>query len=153
VRDDETVRDVLRRRTADNLRAARERAGLSQPAVAGRMQESGFPYSQQAVTRIESGSRKVATEELIELARIYGVTLDELARPHELAREGWLLRDAARRVRDARDQMSLLARQHAAAVADLERLIAKAGDEGRGEALAFEIAIGRRALEHGKAGK
>ena len=58
---------------AANIRAARISAGLSQQDLARRL---GLNQSQ--VSRIERGMRKVAAEELSEIAKSLGVTASDL---------------------------------------------------------------------------
>ncbi len=53
---------------AERLRAARERAGLSQGQVAKLLN-----LHRPTISEIEAARRKVSAEELIEFARIYGV--------------------------------------------------------------------------------
>jgi len=55
------------------LRAARLAAGLSQTTVA---QAMGLPRP--AITWLESGDRRVEACELVDLARLYGVTVAQL---------------------------------------------------------------------------
>lgn len=57
----------------ERLRDLRQAAGLSQADVAERMD-----VSRQAVSRWETGMAAPSAENLIELSRLYGVTLDEL---------------------------------------------------------------------------
>ena len=60
------------------VRAARERAGLSQEQLAARLQLEGLNLSQKAISRIETGDRIVADFELLFLAKSLGVTVYEL---------------------------------------------------------------------------
>ena len=60
------------------VRAARERAGLSQEQLAARLQLEGLNLSQKAISRIETGDRIVAAFELLFLAKSLGVTVYEL---------------------------------------------------------------------------
>ena len=57
----------------NNLTEARRQSGLSQQEVA-----EALDISRQAVSRWETGAAAPSTEKLIELARLYGVTLDAL---------------------------------------------------------------------------
>lgn len=59
---------------AARLRLAREQAGLSQGQVAKMLQ-----LHRPSISEAEAGRRKVSTEELVELARIYGVSMTWLA--------------------------------------------------------------------------
>jgi transcriptional regulator with XRE-family HTH domain len=60
--------DETRRTIASRLRLAREMAGLSQSQVANML-----GLSRPSVSEIEAGRRRVAAEELAQLAGIYGV--------------------------------------------------------------------------------
>lgn len=57
----------------EKLTQARKAAGLTQADIAARLS-----VSRQAVSRWESGQSKPSTEKLLELARIYDVSLDWL---------------------------------------------------------------------------
>ena len=57
----------------NNLTEARRQSGLSQKEVA-----EVLDVSRQAVSRWETGAAAPSTENLVELARLYGVTLDAL---------------------------------------------------------------------------
>ena len=59
---------------AARLRLAREQAGLSQGQVAKLLH-----LHRPSISEAEAGRRKVSTEELVELARIYGVSVSWLA--------------------------------------------------------------------------
>src|SRR5436189_4894868 len=59
---------------AARLRLAREQAGLSQGQVAKMLH-----LHRPSISEAEAGRRKVSTEELVELARIYGVSVSWLA--------------------------------------------------------------------------
>lgn len=63
------------------LRAARERAGLTQQAVAHRL-----AVPQSWVAKSESGERRLDVIELARLATLYGVALQDLVPPVSLAR-------------------------------------------------------------------
>ena len=150
--DADTERDALRLRLAANLRRAREREGLSQPAAAERMREESFPYTQQTLARIEAGQRKVPGEELVTLARIYNVALDSLARPEGLALAGADLLSAARKVREAERRLRDIQRRYEVDREWLERLLARAEETGNAAKLTNEVRAARNALtnkQHG----
>jgi transcriptional regulator with XRE-family HTH domain len=149
---DEADLTAADKRFAENLRAARERAGLSQRALAEEMAELGFRFRQQTIARIEAADRVVGVGESRALARACHTTVDALVRPGELGREAWLILDAARMVRDARAQIAALQLRHSNARAQLEYRITRAEESGHAETLAEEIAIGRRALATGADG-
>lgn len=75
------------------LRRAREAAGLSQAAVA-----SAIGRSRSSVTNMESGRNPPGREALRRLAKVYGLSMDNLNRPPdtptevETEEEGLLLR-------------------------------------------------------------
>lgn len=62
----------------ERLRIARERKGLSQDAVAARMQVEGVSLSQKAISRIEKGERFVADYELLIFSQILSVNTNWL---------------------------------------------------------------------------
>lgn len=60
------------------VRAAREKAGISQEQLAGRIQLAGLSITQKAISRIETGDRVVPDYELAYLAEALGVTIGHL---------------------------------------------------------------------------
>jgi transcriptional regulator with XRE-family HTH domain len=138
----EPAADMTARRFAENLRAARERAGLSQQDLANRMGENGHPMPQQTINRIENGQRRVEISEALALARSVGGHIDSLVRPQHLLDEAWRLLDGAREVREARAAADRLE----SARARLEKHIARVTEAGHADALADEITIARQAL-------
>lgn len=62
--------------SGDRVRELRLRARLSQSALAAKMQIEGAIIEQDAISRIESGSRLVTDYELLTLTRIFGVSAD-----------------------------------------------------------------------------
>src|SRR4051794_39559980 len=61
-----------------NLKAARERAGISQTALAERMAEAGFTaWRQTTVSRTERGERALKMGEFRKLGKIVGADLSE----------------------------------------------------------------------------
>jgi transcriptional regulator with XRE-family HTH domain len=149
---DEADLTAADKRFAENLRAARERAGLSQRELAEHMAELGFRFRQQTIARIEAADRVVGVGESRALARVCRTTVDALVRPGELSREAWLILDTARKVREARNQIAALQLRHSNIRTELERLIAEAEGSGHARTLAEEIAIGRSALGSGRIG-
>jgi transcriptional regulator with XRE-family HTH domain len=148
--DDSAATDADRRVAAD-LRAARERAGLTQGQLADKMRSGGWPtFHQQTITRYEGGQRRLTTGEADALAAALGTTLTTLMRPEGLARESWLLLDAARRLRETSDQITALRLRQGNARAELERLVRQARDAGHAGDLGQEIAAAERALAAGK---
>ena len=136
-------------RFAQNLKAARERAGMSQQDVADKMGEYGYPMHQQTVARVEAGTRTVrGPGELLAFSRAVSSHVDALVRPAGLQAEATRLLDTARAVRDAREAAS----SFESSVRYLNRLIERAEQAGHIEALDFEIGIAREALRDRKAG-
>lgn len=136
-------------RFAQNLKASRERKGMSQQDVADKMGEYGYPMHQQTVARVEAGTRAVrGPGELLAFARAVGSHIDWLVRPAGLEAEATRLLDTAAAVRDAREA----ARTYESSVRYLRRLIERAEKAGHAEALDFEIGIAREALRDRKAG-
>ena len=71
------------RETADqsfaaNLRALREKAGMSQKDLATAMSKRGVPWHQQTVGRIEAGQQQVRFAEAVEAAAVLKTSLDRL---------------------------------------------------------------------------
>ena len=64
--------------SGDRVRELRLRARLSQSALAAKMQTEGAIIEQDAISRIENGSRLVTDYELLALTRIFGVSADWL---------------------------------------------------------------------------
>jgi transcriptional regulator with XRE-family HTH domain len=62
-----------------NMRKLRERAGLSQAALAIAMQERSWPWHQSTIYRIESGRQTVSFWESRDLAAILGVSPERFA--------------------------------------------------------------------------
>lgn len=61
--------------SGERVRAARERAGISQERLAYKIQIAGLDITQKAISRIETGDRIVADYELEYLADALGVTI------------------------------------------------------------------------------
>jgi transcriptional regulator with XRE-family HTH domain len=58
------------------MKELREKAGMSQDALAQKMK-----LPRPAISQIESGARKIATDELIKFSQIFHVTVDDLLNP------------------------------------------------------------------------
>lgn len=135
------------RRFAVNLRTFRERAGMSQAAVAEGMQDLGFGYfRQQTVDRVERGTQRPRLGECHALAMVLGTRLALMLQPPELADRAWLTLLAAREARAARRQAEDAARRLAGTRSQLERAIGRA-EATDADQLAPEIALGRAALK------
>jgi transcriptional regulator with XRE-family HTH domain len=133
---------------AENLRHARERAGLHQRVLAERMRDRGrATFTQQTVTRIENGQRAVRLGEARDWADITGTSVTTLLQPPELAREGWLIRDAIRVLLDTRDQIRALRLRQSNARLQLERRVQSARNDGTTAGLADAIASAEHVLK------
>jgi transcriptional regulator with XRE-family HTH domain len=143
--DDQTQDRHAGQRFAANLRVARERAGLSQEAVAAQMRDLGYPVRQQTIAKIEAASRTVSLDEALALARITGTTIHALIRPTGLAREAALLLGRARKVREAYKAIADCAQLLVVSRQDLRDLIERVLQAGLEEALADELFVARQA--------
>jgi transcriptional regulator with XRE-family HTH domain len=85
----------------ENLRALRERKGISQAALAKAMKDRGWPWHQTTVVRIESGAQSLGFGETVDLAQLLGVTPDRLTWAGPEAAESGLVSTAAGRLRVA----------------------------------------------------
>jgi len=68
--------EALNERLAHNLRALRERAGMSQRDLAEAMTERGRPWHQSTVYRVESGKQELSFAEVYALAAILDTSTD-----------------------------------------------------------------------------
>ena len=64
--------------SGERIREQRLKRRLSQSALAAKMQTEGAVIDQDAISRIESGSRLVTDYELLVLTRIFAVSSDYL---------------------------------------------------------------------------
>ena len=64
--------------SGERIREQRLKRRLSQSALAAKMQTEGAVIDQDAISRIESGSRLVTDYEFLVLTRIFGVSSDYL---------------------------------------------------------------------------
>lgn len=72
---------------AESMRRAREKAGVSQQALAERMVDAGFPWRQSTVHSVERGGRRVQLNEAVAIADALDISLYEAL--------GWQDADAA----------------------------------------------------------
>lgn len=99
----------------ENLRALRERKGMSQAALAKAMQERGWLWHQTTVVRIEAGRQSLGFGETVDVAYILGVTTDRLTWAGPEASESALVAGAHGRLREAhRETADAAARLNAA---------------------------------------
>ena len=68
----------VEKRIGGNLRALRERAGLTQEAVAIRLQVRGCDITRSAVAKLEVGLRHLYPDEIILLRDILGASYEEI---------------------------------------------------------------------------
>ena len=61
--------------SGERVKAARERAGISQEQLAAKIQLAGLSITQKAISRIETGDRVVADYELQYLADALGTSV------------------------------------------------------------------------------
>ncbi len=66
-----------------HARALRLEHGWSQHEVAERMRAYGYQWSQATVTRLETASRPIRVNELVDLATLFGVSKWEFLNPEE----------------------------------------------------------------------
>ena len=74
--EDKSHAGSLGERLAWNLKVLRERAGMSQAALAEAMTGRGHPWHQSTVYRVESGRQTVKFEEVAALAEILHTSMD-----------------------------------------------------------------------------
>ncbi len=67
---------------SQRVRIERERLGLSQEALATKLQMKGVGIDQQAISKIERNARIVTDYELLCLADVFGISVDELLEGH-----------------------------------------------------------------------
>ena len=75
--------DGRRNVSGERIRQVRMKKGLTQANLAARVQTTGVILEQDAISRIESGSRMVQDYELRALAEVLGVTADWLMEDNE----------------------------------------------------------------------
>ena len=68
----------VERRIGSNLRALREKAGLTQEQVAAQLQVRGCDITRSALAKIEVGQRHLYPDEIILLKSILHTTFDEI---------------------------------------------------------------------------
>lgn len=144
---DSTESETTDQRFAAGVRHARERAGLSQGALAARLADHGPLSRQQTISDIESGQRSVSIGEAVALAKALAVSVESLTRPEGVAHEGWAITEAKRDLQAALAAMDVQHRKALSARQRLERAIRSAERKNLTETLAQEIRDGRRMLE------
>lgn len=62
--------------SGDRIRELRQKARLSQSALAAKMQVEGVMIDQDAISRIERGARLVADYEILVIAKLFNTSAD-----------------------------------------------------------------------------
>ena len=62
----------------DKVRRLRKQMGLTQKAMAAKLQLEGHEFSDLTILRIEQGTRFVPDYEILVLSEFFGITADEL---------------------------------------------------------------------------
>jgi transcriptional regulator with XRE-family HTH domain len=68
----------IEKQIGTNIRLLRERAGMTQEALAAKLQLSGCDVTRSAVAKIEVGQRHLYPDEILHTKRILNVTYDEI---------------------------------------------------------------------------
>ena len=68
----------VEKRIGQNIRAIRERLGMTQEILAAKLQLYGCDITRSAVAKIEVGQRHLYVDEIILIKEIFGVSYDEL---------------------------------------------------------------------------
>jgi transcriptional regulator with XRE-family HTH domain len=109
-------RDVLAETNlAKRIAAERDARGWTNDGLARRMTDAGCAMTGSAIFKIEKGSppRRIVVDELVAFAKVFGVSVEELLLPPEVAAQRELARlvvawnnadDAARAATDKRDE-------------------------------------------------
>jgi transcriptional regulator with XRE-family HTH domain len=143
----------------ENLRALRERKGMSQAALAKAMRDREWPWHQTTVVRIEAGRQSLAFGETVDVAHILGVTTDRLTWAGPESSEWGLVSASHGRLREAWQETADAAAQLHAARSAAERTVAERRDSKysrvrdavRGLAEEIESATLETALEEAQA--
>jgi len=73
----------MEKKIGENIRRLRLRAGLTQDLLATRLQLAGCDITRSAVAKIEVAQRHLYPDEIVLIARILGVTCDELLKTED----------------------------------------------------------------------
>lgn len=111
-------------RFAANLRTLRERAGMSQAALAAAMAGRGRPWHQSTVYRVESGKQPVSFGEAMDLAGILRTSLDRFTWSSPEAGETEFVYAAGTRVRISCEEVAAAVCRLLADVAAAQRVLA-----------------------------
>ena len=72
------MNEFVEKRVGKNIRSFREKAGITQDALAAKLQVLGCDITRSAVAKIEVGQRHLYPDELILIREILGVPYDAL---------------------------------------------------------------------------
>ncbi|MBO5023420.1 MAG: helix-turn-helix transcriptional regulator [Clostridia bacterium] len=70
--------EKIEKQIGKNIRALRERAGLTQETMAAKLQLRGCDITRSAVAKIEVGQRHLYPDEIMHIKEILNVTYDEI---------------------------------------------------------------------------
>ena len=68
----------IEKKIGENIKALRERAGLTQELLSARLQLEGLDITRSAVAKIEVGQRHLYPDEIIILKKVLKATYDEI---------------------------------------------------------------------------
>ena len=69
---------IVEKRVGQNIRALREKAGITQEILATKLQISGCDITRSAVAKIEVGQRHLYPDEVILIKRILNVSYEDI---------------------------------------------------------------------------
>lgn len=73
-----TMNIETEKRIGKNIRALRERAGVTQEQLAAKLQTNGCDITRSAVAKIEVGQRHIYADEIILISEILRASFDEI---------------------------------------------------------------------------
>lgn len=77
------MKQQIEKQIGANIRALREQAGMTQDALAAKLQLAGCDITRSAVAKIEVGQRHLYPDELIRIKEILRVSYDDILHiPH-----------------------------------------------------------------------
>ena len=77
------MKQQIEKQIGANIRALREQAGITQDALAAKLQLAGCDITRSAVAKIEVGQRHLYPDELIRIKEILRVSYDDILHiPH-----------------------------------------------------------------------
>ena len=68
----------IEKKIGENIKALRERAGLTQELLSARLQLEGLDITRSAVAKIEVGQRHLYPDEIVILKKVLKATYDEI---------------------------------------------------------------------------